>query len=514
MTGAAGPRTVEYCVVVPTLGRPSLQRTLDSLAASRGPAPAEVIVVDDRPVTPEPLALAVPPELADCTRVLTTGGGRGPARARNVGWRAADPRAEWIVFVDDDVELAAAWRSRVPLDLAVPREIGGVQGQLQVPLPPGRRPTDWERTTAALAEARWITADMAYRRDALIDVAGFDERFPRAYREDADLALRVREAGWFLMRGRRESVHPVRPPGRWASVRAQAGNADDARMARLHGRDWYERADAGRGRRHSQSAITACAAVAAGAALARRPRAAAVAGAGWLAGTLEFAAARLAPGPRDPAEVGRMLATSALIPPVAVARRLRGWYEGRRLGAWPGPVRAVLFDRDGTLVRDVPFNRDPEAVEPMPGALAALDRLRAAGIRVGVVTNQSGIARGLISAAEAESVNERIEKLLGPFGTWAMCPHGPQDECACRKPRPGLVHQAAADLGVQPHECAVIGDIASDVQAARAAGARGILVPTPATSPSEIGPGLTAVDLAGAVRLALGEPPRSVRRPR
>jgi histidinol-phosphate phosphatase family protein len=288
-------------------------------------------------------------------------------------------------------------------------------------------------------------------------------------------------------------------------------------MSRLHGRDWYERAEAGRGRRRSQSAITACAALAVGSALAGRRRVAAVAGAGWLAGTLEFAAARVAQGPRERAEIGRMLATSALIPPLATAHRLRGWYAGRRLGPWPGPARAVLFDRDGTLVRDVPFNRDPEAVEPMPGALAALDRLRAAGIAVGVVTNQSGVARGLISSAEVEAVNERIEKLLGPFGTWAVCPHGPDDGCECRKPLPGLILRAAADLGVEPHECVVIGDIGTDVQAARAAGARGILVPTPVTCPSEIGPGVTAPDLVGAVRLALGGPPEREpgrRRPR
>jgi HAD superfamily hydrolase (TIGR01662 family) len=495
MTGVA-----EYCVVVPTIGRPSLQHTIDSIAAAPGPAPREVLVVDDRPVTPQPLALEVPEEFADRIRILTTGGGRGPARARNVGWRAADPDIPWVVFVDDDVEVGPSWRTRLAADLDVPREVGGVQGVLCVPLPRDRRPTDFERNTAALASSSWITADMAYRRAALADVAGFDERFPRAFREDADLALRVRAAGWTLARGRREVLHPVRPADRWVSLRAQAGNADDARMARLHGPDWYERADAGRGRAGRHLAITACALVAAGASALRRPRLARLAAAGWLLGTLEFSAARILPGPRDRAETGAMLATSALIPPAAVAWRVRGWFEARGLGPWPGAPRAVLFDRDGTLVRDVPYNHDPEAVEPMPGAQQALDALRAAGIRVGVVSNQSGIARGLITEAEAEAVQERVEKLLGPFDVWQVCPHGPEEECACRKPRPGLIRQAAAQLGVEPEECAVIGDIGSDIEAARAAGARGVLVPTPVTLPDELGPGLSSPDLPSALK--------------
>ncbi|MFD0658976.1 D-glycero-alpha-D-manno-heptose-1,7-bisphosphate 7-phosphatase [Thermocatellispora tengchongensis] len=131
---------------------------------------------------------------------------------------------------------------------------------------------------------------------------------------------------------------------------------------------------------------------------------------------------------------------------------------------------AVLFDRDGTLVRDVPYNADPALVEPMPGAREALDRLRAAGLPIGVVTNQSGVARGLIAEPALRAVNARVEELLGPFDVWAVCPHGEADGCACRKPRPGLVLRAAAALGVRPADCVVIGDIGRDIEAARAAG--------------------------------------------
>ena len=147
---------------------------------------------------------------------------------------------------------------------------------------------------------------------------------------------------------------------------------------------------------------------------------------------------------------------------------------------WPPPPAAVLFDRDGTLVRDVPYNGRPELVEPMPGATAAVDRLRAAGVRLGVVSNQSGVGRGLITAEQTKAVNERVEDLLGPFGSWAICPHDAADGCACRKPAPLLVRQAAAELGVDPADCVVIGDIGTGRRAAYAAGARAVLVPTPA----------------------------------
>lgn len=148
-------------------------------------------------------------------------------------------------------------------------------------------------------------------------------------------------------------------------------------------------------------------------------------------------------------------------------------------------ILAVLFDRDGTLIADVPYNGVPELVRPMPTAAAAVGRLRELGIRVGVVSNQSGIARGLLSHGDVQRVNARVEELLGPFDVWRICPHGPGDGCACRKPRPGMVLSAAAELGVAPARTVVIGDIGADVEAARAAGARAVLVPTPVTRDAE-----------------------------
>jgi histidinol-phosphate phosphatase family protein len=165
---------------------------------------------------------------------------------------------------------------------------------------------------------------------------------------------------------------------------------------------------------------------------------------------------------------------------------------------------AVLFDRDGTLVVDVPYNGDPALVRPMPTALEAVQAVRAAGIPVGVVSNQSGIARGLVTTDQVAAVNARVDELFGPFDTWQCCPHGAEDACGCRKPRPGLVLAAAADLGVPASEVVVIGDIAADLGAAVAAGARGILVPTPVTRPEEVDAArVSASNLAEAVALAL-----------
>jgi histidinol-phosphate phosphatase family protein len=122
----------------------------------------------------------------------------------------------------------------------------------------------------------------------------------------------------------------------------------------------------------------------------------------------------------------------------------------------------------------------------MPGVAEALDRLRAHGVRLGVISNQSGVARGLITREQVDACMARLVEQLGPFDTIGYCPHGPEDGCACRKPLPGLVLAACAELSVDPARCVVIGDVASDVEAGEAAGAVGILVPTPVTRRSEV----------------------------
>lgn len=494
-----------WSVVVPSLGRPSLHELLVSLADQQH-QPDDVVVVDDRPGDPRHRPTPLDVSAHPLARVLP-GGGRGPAHARNVGWQ--DTTSPWVVFVDDDVLLPAGWSAQLRADLdGVPEQVGGVQAVVEVPLPTDRRPTDWERGTAGLQDAAWVTAEMAYRRMVLEQVDGFDERFPRAFREDSDLALRVRRAGHELQRGHRRVVHPVRPAGPWASLRQQRGNADDALMRRLHGPRWHEAARSPGGRLPWHVATVAAGVLAGIAFTAGRRRTAGVLGGTWLGLTADFARRRIVPGPRTVAEVRAMSATSVAIPFTAVAHRVSGAVRHRGAEPWTAaqPVRAVLFDRDGTLVQDVPYNGDPTRVRPVPGAAEALDRLRSRGIAVGVVTNQSAVGRGLLTRAQVDAVNARVEQLLGPFDTWQVCPHAPATGCACRKPRPGMVQAAARQLGLDPREVVVIGDIGADVEAAAAAGSAGILVPTPQTLPAEVAAApRRAGSLAAAVDAVLRE---------
>jgi HAD superfamily hydrolase (TIGR01662 family) len=165
---------------------------------------------------------------------------------------------------------------------------------------------------------------------------------------------------------------------------------------------------------------------------------------------------------------------------------------------------AVLFDRDGTLIEDVPYNGDPGRVRPMPGAREVLRVLRAHGVRTGVVSNQSGVARGLLTREQVDAVNTRVEALLGRFSTWQICPHRPDDGCACRKPAPTMILQACEAIQARPERTYVIGDIEADVKAALAAGATPILVPTPATLPDEVERApYTAPDLRSALAMIL-----------
>lgn len=165
-----------------------------------------------------------------------------------------------------------------------------------------------------------------------------------------------------------------------------------------------------------------------------------------------------------------------------------------RLSSLP---RLVLLDRDGTINRLVrhDYVRRPSQLRLLPGAGAAIARLNAAGVRVAVVTNQRGVARGLMSSADLDRVTSRLDELLAAHdahvdATFA-CIHD-HGECDCRKPAPGLVLQAMADAGVtDPGECILIGDRASDAEAARAAGVSSVLI------------GRSVRDLAAAVDLVL-----------
>lgn len=177
-------------------------------------------------------------------------------------------------------------------------------------------------------------------------------------------------------------------------------------------------------------------------------------------------------------------------------------------------MRAAFLDRDGTLIRDAHYLADPAKVELLPGVTAALAQLAAAGFALVVVTNQSGIARGLLTEAEYEAVRQRLDALLAAEGVTLTasyhCPHEPERSgpCECRKPGTLLYRRAAADHGLDLTRSVFLGDRWRDVAPGRALGGRGILIPGPDTPAEDRRKAAreaeTAEDLASAVALVVG----------
>ena len=145
------------------------------------------------------------------------------------------------------------------------------------------------------------------------------------------------------------------------------------------------------------------------------------------------------------------------------------------------PARPALFlDRDGTLIEDVGYPRDPRRVYLLPGAAGALARLARLGFALVIVSNQSGVGRGLFSRAEAEAVHaEVVRRFAGAgvsFDGAYYCYHAPDEGCGCRKPAPGLLLRAAAELGLDLGRSFMVGDKTIDAAAGAAAGCRGLLL--------------------------------------
>lgn len=145
-------------------------------------------------------------------------------------------------------------------------------------------------------------------------------------------------------------------------------------------------------------------------------------------------------------------------------------------------IEAVLLDRDGTLIVDRTYLSDPAGVEFLPGAIAGLRRLQHAGIRRVIVSNQSGIGRGLLSHSQVAAVHDRLRALLVDEGLTLdgiyYCPHAPGEGCICRKPGTGLAKEAAVRLGFDLTRTLVVGDTDADLGLADRLGVTGILVLT------------------------------------
>ncbi len=142
--------------------------------------------------------------------------------------------------------------------------------------------------------------------------------------------------------------------------------------------------------------------------------------------------------------------------------------------------RAVFLDRDGTVIEDLDYARDPDRVRLLPGAAAGLARLQAAGFQLVLVSNQSGIGRRIITPEQARAVHERLVAILAGEGialqSVKYCPHAPWEGCDCRKPEPGMLIAASEELGLDLASSFMVGDKPSDVEAGRRAGCRAVLL--------------------------------------
>ena len=177
---------------------------------------------------------------------------------------------------------------------------------------------------------------------------------------------------------------------------------------------------------------------------------------------------------------------------------------------------AVFLDRDGTINEEVSYLDDPDRLHLIPSAPEAIRLLNEAGIPVIVVSNQAGVGRGFFSAATVEAIHERLAEQLAShnahFDAIYYCPHHPSEGCGCRKPRIGMLEQAAQKHGIDLQRGYMVGDKASDLDAGRQAGCRTVLVltgygeqvreafNTPDSQPDHI-----STDLYGAVKWILAE---------
>ena len=168
--------------------------------------------------------------------------------------------------------------------------------------------------------------------------------------------------------------------------------------------------------------------------------------------------------------------------------------------------RFVILDRDGTIIEEQEYLSEAEQVKLIPGVAAALRNMRQMGFGLVVITNQSGIGRGFFSLSQLQRVHERLEGLLKAEGIHLdglyVCPHTPDDNCDCRKPKIGLLQKAVIDLGFDMASGIVIGDKASDIEMGRMAGALTFLVRTGygAQFENDVAADYVVDDLAAAAR--------------
>lgn len=167
---------------------------------------------------------------------------------------------------------------------------------------------------------------------------------------------------------------------------------------------------------------------------------------------------------------------------------------------------AVFLDRDGTIIEDADYCSRTEDVRILPAVLEAMRLLRFHGFKMAVVSNQSGVGRGYFTETEVEEVNryimEKLERCNAGIDGMYYCPHHPDENCSCRKPKPGMILRASEEIGVDLGGSFMVGDKASDIETGKAAGCRTVLVTTgPArVEPTDIESDFIAGNLLEAAR--------------
>ena len=309
-------------VVIPTCRRDaSLRRLLQALTRQDLPPEAfEIIVVDDAwsPTTPA-VVEQVAREAPGLSLSLLPGPHRGPAGARNVGWRRA--RGAIIAFIDDDAFPADNDWLRAGLNAFDESHVAAVTGPVHVPV--DDPPTDFQRNVQRLEHADFLTCNAFCRRSALVAIDGFDERFTAPYREDSDLQFRLEAAGGRHVRSERAVVvHPA-PPGPFAvSLRLQRYSRFNALIYRKHPQRY--RAELEAGPPWHYYAIVALELAALRALLSSRRRRAALFLAAWFWLEARFFLRRVRGTTHAPRHLLDMALTSLAIPPLSIYWRLRG----------------------------------------------------------------------------------------------------------------------------------------------------------------------------------------------
>ncbi|HZT09188.1 MAG TPA: glycosyltransferase [Chloroflexota bacterium] len=318
---------LKVSVVVPTFWRPDqIARCLTALQRQDLPPDEfEIIVADDaasreceRLVT----AFASQSRPGPTIRYVPVHDAHGPAAARNLGWRAAG--AEIVAFTDDDCVPSPSWL-RHGLQ-AMKDGADGVWGAVRVPIPPN--PTDYEREVSRLEDAEFATANCFFRRSAIAEIGGFDERYTAAWREDSDLWFSLLEHGKRLVHAPDALVvHPVRPAPWGISLRLQRLSQFNALLYKKHPVLYRARVQSAPPIRYYSILASALGFV--GGLLTRRHPVAAAAAALWILLTGQFCAERLRATSRHPSHVAEILVTSSLIPLVSIFWRVRGAFRFR-----------------------------------------------------------------------------------------------------------------------------------------------------------------------------------------